>query len=456
MLNRLAALILVVAGALAAAATAGAQQGQGAGQGPQFILRAPSPLVDGICSRHGLVVTAVLRDDLVERIVEVTGPRDFSADTIQSDVNSDDQVVDFEIDRPVRVPETTAAPSLNQSTAAILEGVDTRTVVGFFGTQSINTYVSQPATGLIRLPATRPLVTGAGTVAIIDTGVDATHPLLRSVVLPGFDFTRNIAGTATDLIDLPQSTAAILEQSTAAILEQRSVVALNQSTAAILEQSTAAILEGQPPLPASFGHGTMIAGLVHLVAPTAQILPLKAFRADGSANVSNVIRAIYYAADRGVRVINMSFSLAEPSNELMKAVDYATSRGTSCVAAAGNQGKEMVVYPAGFRNVIAVGSTNNLDQRSAFSNFGDGIITLAAPGESLITSFPGGRYAGVAGTSFSTAFVTGAISLMVQAWPGLTVRQAIEDLGRATNVGQDLGYGRLDVYGTVSKSLLRH
>jgi subtilisin family serine protease len=456
-MNRLAALILVVASAVCAAATASAQSGTGGGPGPQFILRAPSPLIDAVCSRHGLVITAVLRDDVVERLVEVTGPSGVSAEAILEEVGDDDDVVDFEVDRGVRVPEVAAAPALNQSTAAILEGLPTRVAVNFFGTPSISTYVSQPASTLIRLSATQPLATGAGVVAIIDTGVDATHPLLRNVVLPGFDFTRDMAGTATDLIDLPQSTAAILEQSTAAILEQRTVVALNQSTAAILEQSTAAILEGQPPLPGSFGHGTMIAGLVHLVAPTAQILPLKAFRADGTANVSNIIRAIYYAADSGARVINMSFSMMQPSSELTKAIDYATSRGAVCVAAAGNQGKEMIVYPAGFRNVIGVASTTNADKRSAFSNYGDALVTLAAPGESLITSFPGGRYAGVAGTSFSTAFVTATISLMAQVWPDLTVRQAFDDLSRATRLsGQSLGYGRLDVYGTVTKTLQRH
>ncbi len=95
-------------------------------------------------------------------------------------------------------------------------------------------------------------------IAVIDTGVDQLNPVLTRYVVPGFDFTRNAAGFASDVADLNQSTAAILEQSTAAILEKYQIAVLNQSTAAILEQSTAAILEGNG-LPAYFGHGTMVA-----------------------------------------------------------------------------------------------------------------------------------------------------------------------------------------------------
>jgi subtilisin family serine protease len=293
-------------------------------------------------------------------------------------------------------------------------------------------------------------------VAIIDTGVDANHPLLRNVVAPGYDFTRNVAGSASDLIDLTQSTAAILEQSTAAILEQNSVVTLNQSTAAILEQSTAAILEGLPSLPAAFGHGTMVAGLVHLVAPTAKILPLKAFNADGTSQLSDIIRAIYYAVDNGARVINMSFSVEEPSAALMRAVAYATNHRVTCVAAVGNRGREMVVYPAAYRNVIAVASTSNTDQRSVFSDYGDAVVTLAAPGETLITTYPGAHYAGVAGTSFSAALVSGGVALMLDAFPGLTPRQADSDLGRGATVVALPGLGRLDLLRAVLRSRSRN
>jgi subtilisin family serine protease len=451
MTSRLAGLLLCALGALSLGApTVRAQNGAA-----RLIMRAPAPLVDVIAARHHLDVVQVLRDD-VERVVMVQATSGITPEDLDSELETDDQVIGCEIDRRVRVPELAATASLSQSTAAILEGLTGRTLVNFFGSVASSTYAAQPAIGLMRVARTRSIVTGMGVVAIIDTGVDATHPLLGGVTLPGYDFTRDVAGSASDFIDLEQSTAAILEQSTAAILEQRSVVTLNQSTAAILEQSTAAILEGLPPLPAAFGHGTMVAGLVHLVAPTAGILPLKAFNADGSSSLSNIIRAIYYAVDHGAQVINMSFSLTESSEELLRAIDYATSHRVICVAAVGNQAKETVVYPAAYRNVIAVASSSNIDRRSAFTNFGDGVVTVAAPGETLTTTYPGGRYAAVAGTSFSAALVSGGVALMIEAWPWLTPGQAGDDLAKDAAAIRTLGNGRVDLFSAVMKASSRH
>jgi subtilisin family serine protease len=234
------------------------------------------------------------------------------------------------------------------------------------------------------------------------------------VLVPGYDFTRNIAGYASDLADINQSTAAILEQSTAAILESTKVVQLNQSTAAILEQSTAAILEGNP-VPSHFGHGTMVAGLIHLVAPTAQIMSLKAFNADGSADEADIIRAIYYAADNGAKVINMSFELPGISDAMLKALNYAARKGVICVASAGNDAQSALVYPAAYGNVIGVGSVDQQNQLSSFSNFGPDIVTLVAPGEALITTYPGNHYAAAWGTSFSSALVAGGVADLLSA-----------------------------------------
>jgi subtilisin family serine protease len=456
MTKRFSWLPLWTLGALiAAASTAGAQQG------PRFILRAPAALVDGIAARHGLTIVRVVNDD-GEQTVLMEGPAGAAASDLDAEIDGDAEVTTCELEQTVRMPELAGAGT-SQSTDDILSGLAGRTVVDFFGSPSPSNYVVQPATVVIRVAETRALsfsdidgpITGLATVAIIDTGVDETHPLLSSVVVPGYDFTRDLAGTASDVIDLTQSTAAILEQSTAAILEQNSVVTLNQSTAAILEQSTAAILEGLPPLPGRFGHGTMVAGLVHLVAPTAKILPLKAFNADGTSQLSDIIRAIYYAVDNGAGVVNMSFSVNESSQALMRAVAYATSHRVICVAAVGNQGKEMVVYPAAYRNVIAVASTSITDLRSVFSDYGDAVVKLAAPGETLITTYPGGHYAAVAGTSFSAALVSGAVTLMVEAYPLLTPRQADADLERGARIAAYPGLGRLDLLRAVMHSRAR-
>jgi len=382
--------------------------------------------------------------------VVIAGPEGMSAAAIDLEMDSDPDILGCEEDHSLALPELAGAAT-TASADAITQTLATRTVTSFYGADAPSNYVSQTASTIINLPDVRSTYTGAGIVAVIDTGVDATHPLLASSVMPGYDFLREQAGTATDLLDLDQSTAAILEQSTAAILEQKSVVVVNQSTAAILEQSTAAILEGLPPLPVAFGHGTMVAGLIHLTAPAATILPLKAFNADGTSTVADVVRAIYYAVDSGARVINMSFSVAESSPELVKAINYASSHRVTCVAASGNLGIETIVYPAAYRNVIAVASTSNTDTRSIFSNFGDADVTVAAPGESVTTTFPGGHYASASGTSFSAALVSGAVSLMLQQTPLLSPRDALENLTHGARTTPRLGYGRLDLERALTK-----
>jgi subtilisin family serine protease len=233
-----------------------------------------------------------------------------------------------------------------------------------------------------------------------------------------------------------QSTAAILEQSTTAMLEQSTAAILEQSTAAILEddcrpavlnQSTAAILEAddvtalaaEPPLPAAYGHGTEIAGLIRLVAPGARILPLKAFTSDGVGRSSDIAQAIYLATVLGARVINMSFTFQEVSQEVMWASAYAASRGVVLVAAAGNAGLHTRAWPAQHKWVLGVGATTLTDTRASFSNWGYEVFKTGAPGVDLVTTFPGGRYAAVSGTSFSAALVSGTVALMAQAAPNL-------------------------------------
>src|SRR4029077_757658 len=93
---------------------------------------------------------------------------------------------------------------------------------------------------------------------------------------------------------------------------------VQQSTAAVVDQSTAAVVDNKDY--AAFGHGTMTTGIVHLVAPHAKILPLKAFSSNGTGQLSNIIAALYYAVQHKANVVNMSFDLSSPSPALSRAV----------------------------------------------------------------------------------------------------------------------------------------
>src|SRR6266852_253858 len=355
----------------------------------EFILRCSPEAIQEVVRRHGLTL---LRSHESQDIHFVRAPATAHPEHFLSDLRSDPDVKGIKADKDVMLPEAPAGLRLDQSTASILDTLSHRTLVPFYGSPVLSSYVNQPAVMLIRSPEAHQLATGTGIVAVIDTGVDPNHPVLQASLVPGFDFTRNVAGIPSEFADLSQSTASILDQSTASILDQNTIVVLNQSTASILDQSTARILD-TTQVPQAFGHGTMLAGIIHLVAPTAQIMPLKAFKANGTSNVFDILRAIYYAVDHGAKVINMSFSLVSPSPEFLQAVNFATESGVICVSSAGNMGKKTLVFPAAYKNVLGIASTNNLDVRSTFSNFGAALVHLAAPGEGIITTYPGKHYA---------------------------------------------------------------
>jgi thermitase len=174
-------------------------------------------------------------------------------------------------------------------------------------------------------------------------------------------------------------------------------------------------------------------------------MPLKAFDASGEGYTSNVIRALHYAAMNDARVINMSFSRPTASPELKRALDFASSRGSVLVSSAGNNGTTALRYPAAYPKVIGVASTRNDDTRSSFSSYGSGNVTLAAPGEAIITTYPYGTYAAAWGTSFSTPFVSGAAALLVGIQGNASPDQIASALAHARPLGSSLGHGRIDL-----------
>jgi hypothetical protein len=291
-------------------------------------------------------------------------------------------------------------------------------------------------------------LTGTGIVADIDTGVDPNHPALQGVLLPGYDFTRNQAG-GSELNDISSSPCPFASCPPPPC-PNCSPAKVNQSTAAVLDQSTAAVLDGGPY--AAFGHGTMVMGIIHLVAPTAQLLPLKAFHSDGTASLSDILRAIYYAVQNSANVINMSFDMKSSSVELQKALDYAKQQGLICAASAGNDGMQEIVYPAALQSdVMGVASTTDQDTRSSFSNYGNAIVWVAAPGESIVSTYPYNTYAAGWGTSFSAPFVSGGAALLHNLKPTIGQSGAAAAVANAVPLDPTWGLnnGRLDLLMTV-------
>lgn len=315
-------------------------------------------------------------------------------------------------------------------------GLSDTTPVNYFGASVWNGYANQPAAGIVRAQEAQNTfgVTGASIVADIDTGVDPNHPALQPVLLQGYDFTRNQAGGSemNDLTSLPPPSGTT------------SVAIVNQSTAAVVDQSTAAVVDGTPY--AAFGHGTMVLGVIHLVAPKVQLLPLKAFHSDGTGYLSDILRGVYYAVQNGANVINMSFDFITPSNEMQLAMTYADQHNVVSVASAGNDGKQEIVYPAALTStVMGVASTSDLDTRSSFSNYGDAIVWVAAPGEAIVTTYPFSSYAAGWGTSFSAPFVSGTAALLLNHLGSINQALAAAAVAHAKWIGPDMGNGRLDI-----------
>jgi subtilisin family serine protease len=403
----------------------------------EYVVRTLPGAAAGVVARHGLNVLE--RIDLPHAsILRLKGAPTALLDTVRRNLRVDPGVVNVELNSAVVLPE------LNQSTVAILDGVSAdRTMTTYFNDPVWAPYLLQPAAQIVQLQeAQQSYATGAGIVAIIDTGVDPAHAVLSGSLVSGYDFTREMAGPASELLDLSPTMQQALAQSALAMTSKQTAI-LNQSTVAILDQSTVAILDGS--LPAAFGHGTMVAGLVHLVAPEARIMPLKAFTGDGAASLFNIIRAVYFAVARNARAINMSFSMSQPSEELAWAIAYANANRVVCIASVGNSGVSTSTYPAAWKKVVGVASVTNSDVRSSFSNYG-GTVTVAAPGDQLITTYPGNNYAAVWGTSFSAALVSGGAALLRQIDANLSQDQATTALSQAVDLGADLGAGRIDLY----------
>lgn len=316
-------------------------------------------------------------------------------------------------------------------------------------TTAWNSYVNQPAASIVGIQNAQKAfnVTGSGIVADIDTGVDPNHPALQGVLLPGYDFTRNQAG-GSEMNDLSPTFPSPSPCSSATCPAPAQV---NQSSVAVLDQSSVAVLDGNSQY-AAFGHGTMVMGIIHLVAPTAQLMPLKAFHSDGTAALSDILRAIYYGVQNQANAINMSFDTKSSSVELKSALDYANQQGVICAASAGNDGVQELVYPAAFQtDVMGVASTSDQDTRSSFSNYGNAIVWVAAPGESIVSTYPFSTYAAGWGTSFSAPFVSGAAALLHNLQAAITQSGSEAAVANAAPLDPSLGlnHGRLDLMMTL-------
>lgn len=185
-------------------------------------------------------------------------------------------------------------------------------------------------------------------------------------------------------------------------------------------------------------HGTHVAGIVlgatqdilsaSLEPARIRIMPLKFLSYDGSGTTSGAIQAIYYAVNNGANVINNSWGGGAYSQALHDALAYAYSHNVVIVNAAGNSGVNMdqyPMYPAAYPvpSSISVAATNNSDNLALFSNYGNNSVRMAAPGVGIKSTYVGGGFVYMDGTSMAAPFVAGLAALAWREAPGLSAYQ---------------------------------
>lgn len=308
--------------------------------------------------------------------------------------------------RVVRVPAAQAARIMSELKAdPSLEYVEPDATAHALATSNDPYFTSAAQWYLSKIgaPAAWDISTGSNAVrvAVVDSGVLASHPDLAGKVLAGYDFVNNDSDPSDDN-----------------------------------------------------GHGTAVAGLIAAATNnqlgmaglgwSTPVVPVKALDAAGSGSYSGIANSIIWAADQGVKVINLSLGGTTSSRTLQDAVNYAWSRGIVVIAAAGNNGNSTAFYPAACANVIAVSATNSTDTRPSWSNFGS-YVDLSAPGAGILTLQGPSSYANWDGTSFSSPIVAGVTALMIAANPGLSnssttslLLGSCDDIGTA---GYDVYYG---------------
>ena len=212
------------------------------------------------------------------------------------------------------------------------------------------------------------------------------------------------------------------------------------------------------------GHGTHVAGIMTAqtnnslgisgINPHAKVLPLKAFDAQGSGSLASILPALIYARNMGAQLTNNSWGGADYSNLLFAEIDAAREAGQLFIAAAGNTTTDIdaiPTYPAAYShlNVVSVTSHGQQSNLSPFANYGSIAVDLSAPGADIYSTLPGNQYGSKSGTSMATPFVSGALSLLIDANPGvdpLVLKETLLDNVRNSNAGaMTLSQGSLDL-----------
>ncbi|GAF21819.1 LOW QUALITY PROTEIN: hypothetical protein JCM19047_1535 [Bacillus sp. JCM 19047] len=212
----------------------------------------------------------------------------------------------------------------------------------------------------------------------------------------------------------------------------------------------ASFVPGEPNISDGTGHGTHVAGTIAAlnnsigvlgVAPNVDLYGVKVLGASGSGSISGIAQGLQWAANNGMHIANMSLGSSAGSATMEQAVNQATASGVLVVAASGNSGAGNVGFPARYANAMAVGATDQNNNRASFSQYGAG-LDIVAPGVGVQSTVPGNGYSSFNGTSMATPHVAGVAALVKQknpSWSNVQIRNHLKNT--ATNLGNTNQFG---------------
>ncbi|MBZ0267099.1 S8 family serine peptidase, partial [bacterium] len=305
-----------------------------------------------------------------------------------------------------------ASPESQQGSIAVYEG-------GY----SHEDYVDQDAMSRVQAPRGLGNKGHGMIVAIVDTGIDATHPdLAPRVRTDGFDFVSVDADPADDADGLDQDADGLTDEGA--------------------------------------GHGTHIAGIVRYLAPDAELLPVRVLDSEGNGNVFALAQGIDHATGAGAHVINLSLALDGYSTVVDYMIQTANAQGIVVVASVGNDGVASAThFPASLPDVIGVAALDAADLKADFSNYGP-IVAISAPGVGIMSTYLYQGYAVWNGTSMATPFLSAAAALAIRSDLAATPAEIASllaqtadplDHGGQAYEGQ-MGAGRVDVLAVILAS----
>jgi subtilisin family serine protease len=302
-----------------------------------------------------------------ERIAVLAPDPNHSAAALQSALGGDSRVTTIEQNVSLETAEA------RQKSFAFDDG---------FG--SLINATAQPALEALHVDVAHNLSTGTNVrVAILDTGIDPEHPLLKYRIQASWDFIDGHAG-ATDIPEVIDS-------------------------------------NGDGTLDGAWGHGTHIAGIVALTAPGARLLVGRVLDSDGQGDVLTVAAGIRWAVENHAQIINLSLGCLEYSEAIAAALEEARAAGAIVICSGGNWGAEYPQeYPATSSIVCeAVAACDVFATPASWTSYGN-YIGLAAPGIAIRSAFPGGTYRLWSGTSMSAPFVAGTAAMLLANHPNWT------------------------------------